>query len=242
MCDNQAVYIMVAALIIMPVCWLTSFKYIAYVSLFASVFIVFALITIMTYGEREYVKNPELHKNIRYIDASQLPMFFGVAVFNFEGNGVILNLHASMKEPEKFHAIMRNVLLTVITLLVLFSVASYEAFGNTIKDIVTLNLPHDSLTSSVQLLYCFGLLGSYPMQVMPALNIMEKTRCFDECSSPSEKYPYLKNILLRSLIVFLSGFTATIVPKFGLFINLTGAFACTALAFILPVSVSRVLT
>ena len=25
-----------------------------------------------------------------------------------------------------------------------------------------------------------------------------------------------------------------IIPKFGLFINLTGAFACTALAFILP--------
>ena len=163
-------------------------------------------------------------------------MFFGVAVFNFEGNGVILNLHASMKEPEKFPAIMRNTLICVIALLVIFSVASYEAFGNTIKDIVTLNLPHDSLTSSVQLLYCFGLLGSYPMQVMPALNIVEKTRCFEECGSPSEKYPYLKNVLLRSLIVFLSGFFATIVPKFGLFINLTGAFACTALAFILPVS------
>lgn len=25
-----------------------------------------------------------------------------------------------------------------------------------------------------------------------------------------------------------------VVPKFGLFINLTGAFACTALAFVLP--------
>ena len=26
-----------------------------------------------------------------------------------------------------------------------------------------------------------------------------------------------------------------IVPKFGLFINLSGAFACTALAFIMPI-------
>lgn len=31
------------------------------------------------------------------------------------------------------------------------------------------------------------------------------------------------------------GVSATMIPKFGLFINLTGAFACTALAFILPV-------
>ena len=58
-CKKQAEYIMVAAMIIMPVCWLTSFKFIAYVSLFASVFIVFALGVIMTYGEREYVKKPE---------------------------------------------------------------------------------------------------------------------------------------------------------------------------------------
>lgn len=26
-----------------------------------------------------------------------------------------------------------------------------------------------------------------------------------------------------------------VIPKFGLFINLTGAFACTALAFVIPV-------
>jgi len=37
------------------------------------------------------------------------------------------------------------------------------------------------------------------------------------------------------MIVIATGISATIVPKFGLFINLTGAFACTALAFILPV-------
>ena len=91
-CNKQAVYILVGALIIMPVCWLTSFKYFAYISLFSSVFIVFALGIIMSYGEQEYVKRPEEHENLRYIDAAQLPMFFGVAVFNFEGNGVILNL------------------------------------------------------------------------------------------------------------------------------------------------------
>ena len=90
-------------------------------------------------------------------------MFFGVAVFNFEGNGVVLNLHASMQEPEKFHDLMRNTIISVIALLVIFSVASYESFGSKIKDMVTLNLPHDGLTTSVQLLYCFGLLGSYPM-------------------------------------------------------------------------------
>ena len=49
-----------------------------------------------------------------------------------------------------------------------------------------------------------------------------------------EKYDYGKNIVLRTIIVVFTGLLAMVVPKFGLFINLTGAFACTALAFILP--------
>ena len=37
------------------------------------------------------------------------------------------------------------------------------------------------------------------------------------------------------LLVLLSATSALLVPKFGLFINLVGAFSCTALAFVLPV-------
>lgn len=36
-------------------------------------------------------------------------------------------------------------------------------------------------------------------------------------------------------MVSLTAIGAMLVPKFGLFINLIGSFACTALAFILPV-------
>jgi amino acid permease len=41
--------------------------------------------------------------------------------------------------------------------------------------------------------------------------------------------------VLRTVIVVFTGIMATAIPKFGLFINLTGAFSCTALAFIIPV-------
>lgn len=92
-----------------------------------------------------------------------MPLFFGVAVFNFEGNGVILNIHSSMQDSSKFDTIMRNVLIAIISILCLFSIASYEAFGARIDDMVTMNLPHDNLTSSVQLLYCLGLLGTFPI-------------------------------------------------------------------------------
>ena len=139
---------MTGALILIPICWLKTFNFIAYISLFANCAIIFALITIMVYSEKEYVKEPELHENLRYLDYTSMPLFFGIAVFNFEGNGVVLNLHASMKEPKEFENIMKNVIISVIIILIVFSVSTYEAFGFKINDMVTMNLPHDNLTST----------------------------------------------------------------------------------------------
>ena len=52
-------------------------------------------------------------------------MFFGVAVFDFEGNGVVINLHASMKEPEKFNRVLITTLVIYVTALCLFSSIAY---------------------------------------------------------------------------------------------------------------------
>ena len=45
----------------------------------------------------------------------------------------------------------------------------------------------------------------------------------------------MKRVLVRSGVALLSAVLAIGVPRFGLFINLTGAVCCTFLAFILPV-------
>lgn len=74
------------------------------------------------------------------------------------------------------------------------------------------------------------------MQILPAIDITEKTEAFVNSRNPFKDInPYLKNIALRTALVAFTGFLAQVIPKFGLFINLTGAFSCTALAFILPV-------
>mmetsp|Transcript_17653 Transcript_17653/g.29828 ORF Transcript_17653/g.29828 Transcript_17653/m.29828 type:complete len:286 (+) Transcript_17653:421-1278(+) len=148
-CGHKNFFIIVSALILVPISWLRKFSFISYISLFASISIVFALAVIMTYGEENYVNHPEAHKNIRYVNARNMPLFFGVAVFNFEGNGVILNVQSSMKDPDQFDRIMRTVMIGIISILILFSVFSYEAFGDQIDDMVTMNLPHDNLTTSV---------------------------------------------------------------------------------------------
>jgi proton-coupled amino acid transporter len=101
---------------------------------------------------------------------------------------------------------------------------------------VTLNLPHDSLTSLVQILYCFGLIGSYPMQMMPIYQIFETTK-FYELLPTMRHFKPLKRLYTRTITVIFTAILAMIVPKFGLFINLIGSFACTALGFLLPVQI-----
>lgn len=44
-----------------------------------------------------------------------------------------------------------------------------------------------------------------------------------------------KTYIFRTAFVIITAIIAMSVPKFGLFINLVGSVACTALAFIVPV-------
>lgn len=98
-CNMKGFYIFIASVILIPICWLRSFKPLAYVSMASNVFLVFALIVISRYCIQNQSEHPELSQNLNYLDLSAAPLFFGIAVFDFEGNGVVINMHASMKEP-----------------------------------------------------------------------------------------------------------------------------------------------
>ena len=73
-----------------------------------------------------------------------------------------------MKHPENFDMILNRTIALVIFMLVTFSSICYWSYGDELEDMVTLNLPHDNLTSMIQIFYCFGLMGSFPLQIMPA--------------------------------------------------------------------------
>ena len=59
-------------------------------------------------------------------------MFFGVAVFNFEGNAIILSLHKSMREPYKFNKLMRFLIFIVIIVVITVASIGYAGFGDQI--------------------------------------------------------------------------------------------------------------
>ena len=84
------------------------------------------------YCIQNHEDHPELSEKLNYVNLSALPLFFGVAVFDFEGNGVVINLHASMREPEKFNKVLVGTLLIYVFFLCLFSSVAYWSYGRTL--------------------------------------------------------------------------------------------------------------
>ena len=124
-CNIKGLYIFIAAFILIPICWLRSFKYLAYVSMASNVFLVFALFIIVIYCFKNHGEHPELSENLNYFNFGAIPLFFGVAVFDFEGNGVVINLHASMKNPEDFNRVLKTTLTIYVIFLCVFSAIAY---------------------------------------------------------------------------------------------------------------------
>ena len=124
-CDVKNLYILITALVLIPICWLRSYKYLSYVSVGSCIFFIFAVFVIIYYCLKNKSEHPELSENLNYLDLSAVPLFFGIAVFNFEGNGVAISLRASMKHPEHFNSVLILSLTIFVSMLCSFACIAY---------------------------------------------------------------------------------------------------------------------
>lgn len=70
-------------------------------------------------------------------------------MFNYGVNPTVNNHEAAMKTPESFYCVNSTVISMVTGLIIVFGCACYESYGETLEDVVTLNLPHNAVTSTV---------------------------------------------------------------------------------------------
>lgn len=83
--------------------------------------------------------------------------------------------------------------------------------------------------------YSLGILCSYCLQVTPTFKIMRQTtpRLYGIIPE-SEKYPWMKDVVLRALVGIICCFIAYFVPNLGQFLNLQGALTGTLICFVFP--------
>ncbi|XP_065160550.1 neutral amino acid uniporter 4 [Atheta coriaria] len=223
------------ALILGPIiltCLVRNLKYLAPLSAIANIFMAVGLVITFYYisqdlpafSERDYVGT-----------ASNFPLFFGTALFAFEGIGLVLPLRNEMKKPDTFQKTfgVLNVGMVFVTIaFTCLGIVSYLKFGDDIQGSVTLNLPEDEiLGQSVKILIALAILMSYALQFYIAIEIMwgqvEKTH-------PAMKHPIFYELAFRTLFVLITFVLAEAIPYLNLFISLIGAISSTALALLIP--------
>ncbi|GLJ40126.1 hypothetical protein SUGI_0822030 [Cryptomeria japonica] len=190
-------------------------------SIFADVVEILAMVVLMIEDVVTYVRNmPYLEA---FTNFSIIPYGVGVAVYAFEGIGMVLPLETVTDQKHRFGGILGLALIFITAVYGAFGLLGYLAFGSETKDIITLNFGKNLLTDLVQVALSINLFFSLPLMMNPVHEIVESRLNGGQYSFP-----------LRALSVSLTSLVAFFVPNFSDFLSLVGSSVCSVLGFVLP--------
>ena len=225
--------VMIQVVIFLPLSLIRDIGKLGFTALIADAFILLGLIYLYYYDILTIVANHG-QSDIQLFNSSSWTLFIGTAIFTFEGVGLIIPIQESMKHPEKFPRVLGIVMVVITLLMTSIGALSYYAYGSSTKTVVLLNLPQDDkMVNAVQLIYSLAILLSTPLQLFPAIRILET-----ELFSRSGKYnPYIKwqkNIFRFCLVVICSLIAWGGAGDLDKFVSLVGSFACVPLVYVYP--------
>nr|XP_019045887.1 solute carrier family 36 (proton-coupled amino acid transporter) [Kwoniella bestiolae CBS 10118]OCF24817.1 solute carrier family 36 (proton-coupled amino acid transporter) [Kwoniella bestiolae CBS 10118] len=172
--------------------------------------------------------------DVQLFNQNSFPLLIGTAVFAFEGIGLVIPITESMREPEKFPRLLSIVMFIVAILFAGAGVSSYAAYGSDIQTVVIVNLPQeDKFVQAVQFLYSVAILLSIPLQLFPAVRIMENG-IFSRSGKHNPSVKWQKNVFRSMIVVFTSLLSWAGSSELDKFVSLIGSFACIPLCFIYP--------
>merc|ERR1712226_489553 len=244
--------------ILAGLCFYRNLNSLSVFSIMADLANVFAYLIVFYF---DFSQHHTVSKHPKYLTVSGFPFFLGIALYCYEGAGMILALEASVEPSARhlFKGIFKLVMCIVTTLYIAFGAAGYLSFGRETQPIITLNLPDSIFPHLVKMCLCFSLVFTYPMMMFPVVQLLEakflpEHSNLNSTSSPSivtenrtpraQKYmtsafsnhtsKYLHGNILRCALVCVTGLIVVAIPNFSVLMALVGSTCCSLLAFILP--------
>ncbi|KAK0521237.1 hypothetical protein OC835_006951 [Tilletia horrida] len=173
--------------------------------------------------------------NVKMFNSKSFPLLIGTAVFTFEGVGLVIPITEAMREPERFPGVLTSVMLGTMVLFSAAGVLGYAAFGSKVQTVVISNLPQDSrFVQALQCIYSIAILLSAPLQLFPAVSILERGIFTDKSGRHNWKVKMEKNIFRSSIVVSTAVIAWLGASDLDKFVSLIGSVACVPLCFIYP--------
>jgi len=251
------VWIAVILPLVIICCWIRNLDDLASISMVANVCILFCLAVILYEEIYQFVsQDPEETAAIRTGKVNWGPdpvlglaLYFGSAIYAFEGIGVVLPLENRMKKPKNALWVVYAAMALVVVLYASFGALGYMVYGNDIKSSITLSLNGHSRIGAqvvfliVKLYYAFVIFATYFVQFYVPMDFLEPP-LYDYLKSTLNlcslfdhhrgKILYVSRIVFRTTMVIITAGIAIGIPDLGDLISLVGAIASSALALMFP--------
>ncbi|KAI0925876.1 hypothetical protein AcV5_008488 [Taiwanofungus camphoratus] len=225
-------FIMLQTLIILPLVLIRNLAKLSTTALVADVFILAGLVYI--FGSEAGIVAQRGIAKVELFNARDWPLLIGTAVFSFEGIGLVIPITDAMREPRKFPAVLTGVMLLLMVMFCGAGAMSYLTFGADVQTVVIVNLDTTSkLTQAVQFLYSVAILLSVPLQLFPAVRIMENG-LFLRSGKADSRVKWQKNIFRFAVVFFCSALSWIGASDLDKFVSFVGSFACVPLCYVYP--------
>ncbi|KAI0437831.1 transmembrane amino acid transporter [Xylaria telfairii] len=226
--------ILIQILVLIPLSYIRNIAKLGPVALLADVFILIG-VSYIYYYDIAYIASEGINPTVVLFNPSKYTLMVGSAIFTFEGIGLILPIQSSMAKPERFEWLLGVVMFLITIIFTAVGVLCYATFGkNTSIEIIN-NYPQTSkFVNAVQFLYSLAVLAGNPVQLFPALRILEGGIFGRRSGKRSLRTKWKKNAF-RSLLVFVCGGVSILgTGNLDKFVALIGSFACVPLVYIYP--------
>ena len=229
------IIIFVQLIIFLPLSLIRDIGKLGITALIADFFILLGLLYLYYYDILTLARNHGIADTVPF-NAQDWTLFIGTAIFTFEGVGLIIPIQESMKRPSEFPPVLAGVMIIITVVFISMGALSYAAFGSSTKTVIILNLPQDNkFVNSVQFLYSLAILLSTPLQLFPAIRIMENG-LFTRSGKFNPYIKWKKNCFRFVLVVLCALLAWGGAGDLDKFVALVGSFACVPLVYVYPVS------
>uniref|UniRef100_A0A2A4IXC9 Amino acid transporter transmembrane domain-containing protein n=1 Tax=Heliothis virescens TaxID=7102 RepID=A0A2A4IXC9_HELVI len=216
---------------ILALAMVKNLKYLTPVSLIASIMTAWGLVITFYYILQDL---PATNTVDAFSSWHQLPLYFGTAIYAFEGIGVILPLENNMKTPEDFggwNGVLNTGMVIVAALYTAIGFFGYLKYGDNVLGSITLNLPNTLLAQSVRAVMAASIFLSYGLQFYVPMNIVWP---YMKSKLTSEQALKHGEAVTRFVLISITFLAAALIPNLSGIISLVGAFSSSALALIFP--------
>jgi proton-coupled amino acid transporter len=220
--------------VLIPLAFIRNISKLGGAALLADVFIMLGLGYIY-YFDISTIAQEGINSTVQLFNPRDFTLTIGSAIFTFEGIGLILPIQSSMKEPHKFERLLFVVVFIITIVFLSVGVLSYATFGDKTTVEIISNLPQDShLVNAVQFLYSLAVLVGDPVQLFPAMRIIEGALFGHRSGKRDAKTKWKKNAFRTAIVCLCGVMSALGAADLDKFVALIGSFACVPLVYIYP--------